>query len=342
MSLALGALVAPACGSDDADGAGAASSGAGAAGPGSTTGSGGGGATGGGGAITVPPECTALAVATCARLEACSPASMILPYGTVETCQAREARRCASTLMAPDTGYSIAQVEDCTAAYDGATCDGVLLAVEALCAPSGARALGDPCAAGAQCESGRCGAAPPSGSGGAGGAGGGPDGAPTGCGVCAARAEVGESCAGDPGACAPGSRCVAEACVAVVPFGASCAAGAPCDLGLVCDGSICVPGGAAGAACSAMAPCDPGAWLSCAAGACAAPVWAEGGQVCVAAVTGDPVPVCIASSHCGGGGICVSAAEDGSECGGAPGVACYPPAVCSAGFCTLPHAMQCE
>jgi hypothetical protein len=333
-----GALAPLACGSSDADGPSGSTSGSGAAGAGGGSGSGG-GATGGAGA-SVPEECTALADAICARLDECSPASVTLPYGTVETCRAREARRCASALTTADTGYSLDKAVACAAAYEAATCDGVVTAVAADCAPGGgARGVAEPCASPDQCESGRC---APVAATGAGGGGGGLAEPPTGCGACAPRAAVGESCADDAGACAPASGCVAGVCVALATFGTSCAAGEPCDLGLICDGSICVPGGAAGAACDAMTPCDPGAYLGCVAGACAAPVWAEGGQPCAAAIEGDPVPVCIASSHCGGGAICVAAAEDGAACGGPPGVSCYPPAVCAGGFCTLPEAMQCD
>jgi hypothetical protein len=325
-----------ACGSSDADSAAAPSSagpgGAGAGGP-----SGGGGSSGAGGGV--PEECVALGAAVCARLDECSPASVILPYGTVETCQAREARRCASALALADTGYSVGSAVACTAAYRAATCDGVITAVAPACAPGGGtRAVGQPCASPDQCQSGHCAALPATGAGGGGGA----AEAPSGCGVCAPRADIGQSCADDAAACVAGSACVAGVCVALATFASSCAAGEPCDLGLVCDGTLCVPGGAAGATCDAMTPCDPGAALGCAAGVCAAPVWAEGGQPCLAAIDGEPVPVCIASSHCGGGGICVAAAEDGAACGGAPGVSCYPPAVCSGGFCTSPDAMQCD
>jgi hypothetical protein len=308
-----------ACSAENASGGGGAG---GQAGP-----TAGGGTPTGGSGAGIPAGCSALATAECDAIEACAPILIDIYSGSLALCVARRELGCHAEILAADSGYRETDAASCAAAYEAGSCDGMVAAVAQACAAAeGTRTDGNACATNSQCASSYCRL----------------DAAATnGCGSCAPRIDAGAACDTDPSACAAGTSCAAAICQPLAGSGSSCAAGEPCDLGLVCQGGLCTKGKNVGEACDDATLCDGGQALSCTASVCTAPALAAPGAVCVPP-EGMPAPICTASSVCAANGVCRPPAEDGTPCGGAPGVGCYGPARCADGACKLVDALSCD
>lgn len=285
-------------------------------GPEETGGSGGGGGPSGGSAAA----CAPFASAICSVVDRCVPAWMRVFYGSIDLCVARQEMACALQLAAPETSQSAEKVAACAEALEGASCDGVLRRIAEACpVDPGGRQDGEACAWDAQCESTYC----PVGE--------------EGCGTCAPRSEPGGPCEAAPASCPAKHACAADVCTPIAARGESCASGEPCDLALLCVDGTCQVGAGPGEPCDPAHPCDSGRALSCGPeGMCVEPLYAEPREACAGG------EVCTAASQCSASGVCVAPAEDGTACGGAPGLTCYAPARCVSGYCTLPDPAACD
>jgi hypothetical protein len=172
----------------------------------------------------------------------------VLPPSEVTRIQQTFAPVCQSAKQAPGSTLSDAQLDACATALEGQCAQlNVDPSLLDACAFRGSLAAGEPCSAGAQCQSGFCGEPMP----GDGVDGGTIDaGLPTGaCGFCVAPAALGQPCA--YGLCVAGATCPTltnpnPVCASDVPGGLHAACGqatGACQTGLTCDDNtnLCEP-----------------------------------------------------------------------------------------------------
>jgi hypothetical protein len=279
-------------------------------------------------AAAIEDACASRAQAQCQKRAQCtSGAGIVRTFGDMETCLARTELTCKMGLKAPDTGNSVALVQQCTAAYAAQPCPDYLNNISPPpCAPTGRRPNGGICAFNGQCQSGYCGGT-----------------RAASCGACKPAPPVADdSCAVDN--CAAGQLCVPST-LRCQPFGAvgdSCDPTHPCGADLGCAGRmnpVCQPAIATvGASCDADLMCDGSFGLHCESHsgtpACTANVVVGDGMSC--GTVGATVAMC-SSGNCytstgqapgGQTGTCKAAVADGSACDIAVGPPCLIPARC--------------
>jgi hypothetical protein len=318
-------------------------------GPGSGSGTHDGGTDGAGpDGPSATAACASLAEAKCTKLMTCSMTDLERKYGTLTTCESREALACNDAQMAPATAAMPAQAEACGSALTAETCAAFLSATApAECLPPDGPGAGG-CAFGGQCAQGYCAL-----------------GAEALCGECRPQPTVGTSCAAADCAngqvCAPGNSLCADPGAS----GASCDENAPCGDGFTCVGTTKTAPGhcqpeitTLGAACDALhntrADCSADDGLACntTTAKCVALGLAGSGGQC--GVVADVRTECTDGAQCfiptnQTVGTCSGPAADGSACNSATGPDCLTPARCippggsgTAGTCQLPGSMSCS
>lgn len=259
------------------------------------------------------------AYAYCARLQFCSPTAVQLRFGTLQTCQSILSALYGAEVVLPQSGVTISSLEACTAAIgssmtSGWNCEDIINNVSAppeCTGFAGPRAMGAPCAVGAQCQSSFCAAAPGAG-----------------CGACAPVPQQNAQCATQ--SCGQGDLVctTAQTCVPYAGMGQQCSAGTqPCGAGLTCVGAVgTTPGECAAAtqvmldACLfTMAGCDIFSGLACNAstGVCETARIANPGEAC--GVVGFQPATCAVGDCIRG--VCVGRVPFGGSCnldGGPP------------------------
>lgn len=285
-----------------------------------------------GGASSIAQACKGYAYARCTRLKSCSPTSIQIEYGSVQTCETYFDGLCTNALHAPSTGSSVSGYEGCTAAVMDPqqwACSDVIYAknLPPKCMSNGGPlADGTPCAVNQQCKSTFC-VIPPGAA----------------CGTCGALPKV-----GDPCPCGPLLICSDGACAALSELGAACGPGAVCDVGLTCVNGTCVAGVATqGAACSFTgAGCDFHAGLACNAvsGTCQTMSVVGPGQAC--GTVENQLQECIAGTC--SRGACAAFPLLGEPCDLVAGPACMAFSNCvvttdggTSGTCQLPGFTSC-
>jgi hypothetical protein len=306
------------------------------------------------GGPTADQACMALAQAECDKRDSCSNGSNIThAFGEKGVCVTRLKLQCTEALAAPGTGNSPTNASACASAFATLSCNDFFdNKLPAACAPTGARADGQPCAFNGQCTSGFCGGIHN-----------------TLCGTCAPQPQPGDSCA-DSG-CGHGQACASSTmtCQNLGLLNQACGSGMPCGNGLSCvatavDGgtaSACAlaigqVGGACGGA--TMPSCDATLGLHCGgtsgAKTCAADVFVAAGAACGNLGGGMAAQCqagsCYTSTGTAGqsdSGICKADGADGATCDTAIGPDCVRPARCvvtaggTSGVCTLPTGAGC-
>jgi len=233
-------------GAGDAPGGGGSSGGS----PSGSTDAGATGDPGGGGDGPSPEEldqyraCTEYVTAQCRRRSACSPStpeSSCLAYGLA---------RCPDFLFSPGSRLSVAVVDGCTEAWQGAECDDLNRGLFPDCGyPEGTIETGSACAFSSQCATLACGRF-------------GEDD----CGVCLPILEPGDPCASAQGACPAGTECTGTCESSLqfnLPAGTACEVVAQCESGHVCranaqGGRTCQPLFRIGETCAASWECAEG------------------------------------------------------------------------------------
>ena len=297
------------------------------------------------GCFAPSPEtaCDELARAQCAKLDECRLEGVAQTFGDLGTCIARRSDQCLSALSSPDTGVSPAFQEHCAHAMAAQSCLDFLenRPVPACITPTGARAIGDPCAFNSECDTAFCAIA-----------------SDAACGSCAPQPQVGDECA-DQG-CGYALSCNAnKTCAEWVAAGGACDADQPCAPHTWCvtpAGSAtgtCMPSGT-----TVGAPCDPhkqtaagcdfnlGLFCSTTTSTCTAINYVDAGAAC-GVIDGDS-NVCLGGASCRGKpAMCIAPAFDGDPCDTAVGPGCMAPARCatdgvsSAGTCSPPDQSVC-
>jgi hypothetical protein len=304
---------------------------------------------------SIAKACTDEAMAQCTELASCSNVLIGTRYGSASMCQTRVAESCVAGLMAPSTGNSAEQVEDCAQAYSSWACSDFLenMNVPAPCAQRmGSFANGAFCAFPGQCASGFC-AIPE---------------AET-CGVCAPPPRAGDSCV-NLSTCGQQLVCLlpARVCGTLGALDEACSNTAPCGPHLSCIGadqaksilgkcqsSASAPGAACDPTLAKGPGCDFDSGLTCNAQSklCEPLTVSPPGGPCNS--FGHQFAACESSGTCstsaaGVTGVCGAAAADGEACTtGAGGPTCLPPARCivavsgsTSGTCQLPDSSACK
>ncbi len=291
-----------------------------------------GGSPADGGSPTIGQTCKEYAFARCTRLKSCSPTTIEIDYGSLQTCELYYELSCTNILQAPSTGASVSAFQACTGAVMDAQqwpCPAVIVSknLPPQCVSNGGTLPGgSPCAVNAQCQSNWCSI---------------PAGAA--CGTCGPLQKV-----GDPCPCGPLLICSDGACAAIAELGAACGNGRVCDEGLTCVGGTCVAGAATqGAMCSFTgAGCDFRAGLACNAvsGTCQTLAVVQPGQAC--GIVQDQLQLCIAGAC--SRGTCAAFPGIGEACDAVAGPACMSFADCvitmdggTTGTCQVPGSRQC-
>ncbi len=302
---------------------------------------------------SIAQACSDIAQAQCAKRASCSSgANITRAFGTMDSCVARETLSCMNGLAAPQTGNSAALVEQCVAAFANYSCaDFFNNNPPAVCAPTGQRATGAPCAFNGQCASGYC-----------------SDLKNASCGTCATAPSRGASCTSSN--CGHNQACVTatEMCQIYGALNAQCDANDPCGDGLTCVGAVaststpgtCQAAGAvAGTACGGTMPgCDGTLGLFCGgssgAKTCMTITYVSDGMPC-GALSSTMCAECITGgcytatglAASGEMGTCKADAADNAACDTVLGPGCLAPARCvtsgdaSAGTCVVPNGPMC-
>jgi hypothetical protein len=300
-----------------------------------------GGCGGGGNGTTGPtPDsaCTALAAATCAKLDLCVKNGVASRYGDMDTCQTRQKTLCVTALGANGTGQTPEHELGCAMAIPAATCQDDINGNIAACqAPPGKFANGKACTYNAQCQSAICSST-----------------RGTNCGICSDPSTAGADCSAQ--ACSRGFECVTnnatstQTCQPVTyTAGGACGATAPCGSELNCVGSTMTTMGTCqtqvgtmGAACDPRAQTGPrcqtdqGLFCDGTSKTCVAVPYNMPGGACGFDRTSGMDALCTGASDCfgaGGGtqGTCTALAADGAGCDTANGPSCMAPARCVTG-----------
>jgi hypothetical protein len=298
----------------------------------------------------IEERCTAFAAARCDLRDRCTAGvGVLVRYGDRLACEDGEALACLLQASAPDTGYTRAFVEACTAALPTQDCNAFFdgLPAGACADPAGARAAGAACTFGGQCQSTWCDLPP------------GLD-----CGVCAALPTEGAACV-ETGAVVSGFYCskVTTTWVPLGGDGAECDAARPCGSGFTCVGAVPaqqIQGTCQAAVTTAGAECDPtrqsgadcdrnqglycGADSTCTALGLADP-WGDCGRL-----LDETSAICTWGSLCvfpagSRQGTCVEPMGDGFPCDAEEGPPCVWPATCvttaDGPLCLLPDPTYC-
>jgi hypothetical protein len=277
---------------------------------------------------------TLLANAGCRRLLTCAPGIFGFIYASEADCREREIEKYLFQAFLPGSGGTGLRYADCADATEALSCDDFLSArADFACAIRGKRAVGEPCADHAQCESGYC----PS--------------ANYDCGTCRNPPQIGQPC-GTGNWCGKGERCQLGAsgttgtCVRPARAGEPCGATAPCESPYFCSGTCKLLASTAGAPCgSATASpfCNDQIGLVCSdatSGTCIRFESVGAGEAC--SVTADLARLCRRRTVCASG-RCVAAPKEGEACNDTTGPYCTSPELCENGKCIgLPSPDACE
>ena len=298
--------------------------------------------------LTADQACAAVSTARCSKLMACSAADLVVRWGDVATCEAREALACHAGLAAPATAAAPATTQGCADAISAQAC-GDFLGKDppAACLPlAGPAAAGAACSFSSQCATQFCAVA-----------------STALCGTCQAVPQVGASCATI--GCGPTLTCVASTMTCQQPVAASgaCSRSLPCGSGLNCVGATMTASGTCQASVTtAGTTCDPqrktGPDCSAAAGltcdrttkqCVTQPIVPSG----MCGLVNNVEVRCAAGATCntpalGTTGTCVAPAADGAACDSASGPDCEFPSRCvptgggTAGTCALVGSATCS
>jgi hypothetical protein len=293
------------------------------------------------GGVTGMVACTQLAMARCARLDACSNNTGVARvYGSMNTCVSQLTANCLAALMVPMTTASPSFEQACAAAVTAQSCSDFRsgLTAPGCVAPMGPLANGMPCVANGQCASTVC-LVPRNAQ----------------CGVCGAVPAVGADCSvnancGHTLVCNRNAVTLAETCQMPVAAGGTCDGDHPCAGGLGCvRASATVTSGTCtafatmvGATCNVtdvgMATCDAYQGLFCNnMNQCAMSTAAMVGQACGPMMMRMSDAVCQGAAYCqpaamaGGMRTCAAASMDGQPCDTSSGPDCFPPSRCVLG-----------
>jgi hypothetical protein len=201
---------------------------------------------------TIVQACSDSAAARCNRIQACSATTLAQLYGDLATCPTRVKANCTSSLNAPQNGNNPPKVAACSAAIGGWGCDDFLIGANppvACVQSTGPVAVGSPCYAFGQCQTGFC------------------DQSSAACGACAAAPTAGQLCTG-ANQCGPGLSCASDGhCVVPVKLSATCSASVPCTPGGHCISGVCK---AVDSTAAASQPCGDmgGKTVACTDGTC--------------------------------------------------------------------------
>jgi hypothetical protein len=294
-----------------------------------------------GSTVTADQGCTDLGGSICDKIAACSAPLLQLVYGDAATCKTRFKLTCPSTISAPGSGATGANLEACAQAYTTAACADLFSGNQpAPCNVHGSLMAGAACANNIQCsgDHGYCNTA-----------------SGQTCGVCGTRAAAGATCAKsadcDTGlVCGFGTGMTTGACVTPGAAGATCDAPHPCAGALSCVGGTCAQSAAAGAACDPTASnCDSTQGLFCHPinKVCASAQFAKAGEACGFMLATGTYAACSGNGRCtmpAGSltGTCEAPAADGAMCDTTNGPTCLAPAVCTNGACKVPDASACK
>ncbi|MEW5855510.1 MAG: hypothetical protein AB2A00_42445 [Myxococcota bacterium] len=281
--------------------------------------------------VTSEEACSALAAASCEKLNGCSPWLLQYVYGDLETCIERGKLGCPDIVTANGSGATAVALKACADALPGATCDDYFTdRGPSECLFSGSLGNGTACAAGAQCQSGACKV-------------------PAGqtCGTCGPRGGAGSTCTSSAD-CEAGLLCAGNGvCVSYGEGGASCDANHPCLPSLVCNSGTCASVGGPGASCDPQINnCNGYVGLFCnaASSTCQSVNLVGAGAAC-GAINGG-YTLCSTSGVCRVGqnqqGTCLGAAADGNTCDVQQGPRCLSPAACASGQCKLSNPDACQ
>jgi hypothetical protein len=281
------------------------------------------------------------ATALCNKYNSCSAYFIQIVFGDVGTCAASLKSSLKNALAANGTGATPAEVEACSTAVSGTSCDDALgHNLPSACQPvPGKLANGAACGDSSQCQSAFCHLS-----------------ANGTCGACAAAPANGASCNTDSD-CPAGHMCSnAGTCAPPGAAGAACdPTQRPCKVTLTCKNGTCAASDQAGAACTKVTTaagtsdnCDALAGLYCngqaASGTCAKIALATSGQPC--GLVNNAATLCSANGTCKGttatSGTCQAAAAAGGSCDATNGPSCAQPAICVNAVCTLPDPASCK
>ena len=275
-------------------------------------------------------DCNSVATTACNKLEQCSPLTVKLSYGDVQTCVTRIAMSCSAATTAPGASLTSAEFGACAKAFSQVDCKELVGGsfAPAACTIKGSLANGKACGSADQCQSGYCGVS-------------------TGiCGTCAAVGAAGAKCTSSDG-CEAGLACTSKGvCATPAAAGGSCTDGRDCAAGLACSSGTCAQPVAAGGTCAggdcdhlAAAFCNPQTKV------CETVQAADDGQPC--GLVNGAFVTCSAAGHCTipqgqSQGTCQAHAADGATCDNTNGPGCLAPAICLNGKCTLPDPSSCK
>lgn len=298
----------------------------------SVTGDDGGGAETGGG-VSDDQAASDAANVYCARVQACAPAYLTLGYGDLATCEASFKAQLLSSLGAPGSSTTAAQIEACVAVFPQTSCSDLLVGKSpAPCQTMpGQLAAGAACAVDSQCVGTRCRVAP---------------GAL--CGTCTSPADAGAGC-GITGDCQPGLTCQNGSCVAYGNEGTPCSTTLPCRPDLGCVGGTCGTPSPTGTTCASSTECNQlqGDFCNPITLVCQQVTFVQPGSMC--GLVSNQLVLCVGpGSYCEGDnaapyvGTCEAHANDGASCDADAGRLCDEVSVCSGGTCQVPDPASCK
>ncbi len=240
--------------------------------------------------------CSDSSHARCTRFMTCSSTWLSEVYSDEATCESRVKTACMNAAAAPQNANSPSKVEACATAIPGWSCDDIVAGANppAACEQvTGPVAMGSPCSANGQCQTGFCGLSNSA------------------CGTCTVAPTAGQPCTGAH-QCAPGLACAGDGnCAAFAKQGAACGASQPCAPGNQCVGGACKQ---TDSAVAAGQPCGNvnGMSVGCVGGTCEN----QGGTVMCAARAADGAvcnppggPFCEPPALCVGGTCQIAACK---------------------------------
>jgi hypothetical protein len=254
-------------------------------------------------------------------------------WGDVATCEAEFKAQILSSLGAPGTGTTPAQIETCVGVFPSESCADLLSGTQpAACQTMpGQYATGAACGIDSQCADTHCRIVPGNL-----------------CGTCAAKVGAGAACGVD-GDCQSGMKCLNAACVAYGDEGAACSSTMPCRPDLGCVNGTCGAPQQAGTSCTDSTQCDQVHDVFCnpLTKMCETISFAQPGGMC-GLVAGKLVVCAGPGGFCQGAdvspyvGTCIAHANDGAACDVDAGPLCDEISICAGGTCQVPDPTSCK
>jgi hypothetical protein len=272
------------------------------------------------GSVDMDTAIARFALASCDRLQTCSPPVIIANHGNYDRCIERT--KLINTWISglPDVDHSPSFYVDCAVAWNNRPCEDIFSPVPmAACRRPGKRTNGQPCNFADQCTSGFC--------------------KQNGyeCGTCADQPATGSSCEKNQD-CNETDWCMPDkTCHMAGGLNQPCSDNLKCRDDLTCSGGVCIARQATvGGSCDIASArfCDflnEGMYCT-SSGTCAAAAVKSPGESC------GPGTYCSATSFCSNGTCVAAAADNGGACGDS-GPYCEWPATCVAGKCQGPTSV---